>query len=735
MKKRIKKGFTLVELLVVIGILAVLAVVSVVGYFGFIKKANISNDVSLTTQLNTILQANETTDGKNKYPHEAVEELVDGGFDVTKFTPTTEKYNYVYDLSQNRVFLLDESYTVVAPSDLTLSTNKETVFGFASSQEEVTKFNKEGYSVYLKNTYNSDTVNTSKGVDVGENRLSYINYTNSTEFSGEVVLRTNSAYTTLTINDSTSTKINHYGKLGKLVVEECGYECYYESGTTAYAKVTKGMIVAKESGVISVLYATSPAVAAKTDGGEIKAAYCVSTDTNSGDSYTTNSNKKGGNITFEYGTEIDETSIERKGNITVAEETSTDGSFTPSRVDGKIVLNYTQNKGYDDINEAITAAKDGDIIYLFDNITTTGVITINKSIVLDGQGNTITDNSTETNKNGMEDDIVIISVNGITSGVVTIRNINLVADKVQYTGVEVYGINSGNLKSDFTLNIKDVTIDVDNKSTPNSNGGYPIKIHATAKDINVNLHNVETIGWGAIQNISEGVKLVANNCKFDTKNYLDDGNPTNYYSAVVASGYFYAESEKSPTSSNNIFIFNNCKFTATKITKNQQTVVDIRSPYNNKIYFNNCNFKCNEYYYFKVCFAAQAGNNRSEYSYDGTSRIYIDGKDVTYTDDRILNYLDGPDQYEGTYTITFKVNPFEILGDYLADEYEYDKTKESDTGDQNTTTWTFEGYVKKNKVIKKYNYTAKVVEDKSAKTWTLTVTQGSEVAESTTNAS
>ena len=43
MKKQIKKGFTLVELLVVIAILAVLATVSVVGYTSFITKANNSN--------------------------------------------------------------------------------------------------------------------------------------------------------------------------------------------------------------------------------------------------------------------------------------------------------------------------------------------------------------------------------------------------------------------------------------------------------------------------------------------------------------------------------------------------------------------------------------------------------------------------------------------------------------------------------------------------------------------
>ncbi len=271
MKKRSKKGFTLVELLVVIGILAVLAVVSVVGYFGFIKKANISNDVSLTTQLNTILQANETTDGKNKYPHEAVEELVDGGFDVTKFTPTTEKYNYVYDLSQNRVFLLDESYTVVAPSDLTLSTNKETVFGFASSQEEVTKFNNAGYSVYLKNTYNSDSITTCAGVDLGENEsVETINFTSSEK--KDYLFRTNNNVT-LNVNAGNAT-VKHYESAKKVNIEAVAGESYHEFGNVSNIEIKSGRVVIEKEAEVSTVLVTGNDVKVESEvkDVEVKAA-------------------------------------------------------------------------------------------------------------------------------------------------------------------------------------------------------------------------------------------------------------------------------------------------------------------------------------------------------------------------------------------------------------------------------------------------------------------------------
>ncbi|MDY4788918.1 MAG: type II secretion system protein [Bacilli bacterium] len=56
-RKNKKKGFTLVELLVVIAILAILASVSVVGYLGFTQNARESKAVTELTQYKTMLVA------------------------------------------------------------------------------------------------------------------------------------------------------------------------------------------------------------------------------------------------------------------------------------------------------------------------------------------------------------------------------------------------------------------------------------------------------------------------------------------------------------------------------------------------------------------------------------------------------------------------------------------------------------------------------------------------------
>lgn len=56
-KQNKKKGFTLVELLVVIAILAILATVSVVGYTSFIQRANESNAKTEATQIRDVIMA------------------------------------------------------------------------------------------------------------------------------------------------------------------------------------------------------------------------------------------------------------------------------------------------------------------------------------------------------------------------------------------------------------------------------------------------------------------------------------------------------------------------------------------------------------------------------------------------------------------------------------------------------------------------------------------------------
>ncbi len=61
-----RKGFTLVELLVVIAILAILAAVVVVGYTSFIRKANQSNALSELNQIRNVVITSVIVDGEEE---------------------------------------------------------------------------------------------------------------------------------------------------------------------------------------------------------------------------------------------------------------------------------------------------------------------------------------------------------------------------------------------------------------------------------------------------------------------------------------------------------------------------------------------------------------------------------------------------------------------------------------------------------------------------------------------
>ncbi len=107
MNKKTKKGFTLVELLVVIAILAILATVSVVGYTSFINKANISADGQAVKQFNTVLEAEAAlgnkpgTIGEVKNILNESDVNVDGGL-----IPVTKGYAFFWNPNDNKVVLV-----------------------------------------------------------------------------------------------------------------------------------------------------------------------------------------------------------------------------------------------------------------------------------------------------------------------------------------------------------------------------------------------------------------------------------------------------------------------------------------------------------------------------------------------------------------------------------------------------------------------------------------------------
>lgn len=268
MKRR--KGFTLVELVIVIAVIVILAAVLIPTFSGVIEKANNAKDFSLVSEMNKVLALEEATNEKNETMYDAALVLEKYGMDIEKL-PSSKGYIYVWNSKENRVAVLDKDYKLVFPQGEEINdSNKENYFAVAKTEEEINNLYSLGYSVYLKESATVTTVNATQGFDAGKNtKVTAVNYTGGAT-AKSVITRTNLPLDkkgrikdiTLTINAEKDSVI-HYGEATEVVVTAVANESYHEFGKVTTLKVTKGHILAENGAKIGDLVVTSEASSVK----------------------------------------------------------------------------------------------------------------------------------------------------------------------------------------------------------------------------------------------------------------------------------------------------------------------------------------------------------------------------------------------------------------------------------------------------------------------------------------
>ena len=115
MKKTNKRGFTIVELVIVIAVIAILAAVLIPNISRLVKKANESADIQAVRQMNTQLAMNEVTEGKSiTEVHKALSE---GGMTSKDYHPLVSNTYFFWDADENRVLYTDKNYKVLYPEE------------------------------------------------------------------------------------------------------------------------------------------------------------------------------------------------------------------------------------------------------------------------------------------------------------------------------------------------------------------------------------------------------------------------------------------------------------------------------------------------------------------------------------------------------------------------------------------------------------------------------------------
>ena len=106
-KRNNKKGFTIVELVIVIAVIAILAAVLIPTFAGIIRKANISADTQLVKNMNTALAADEAVNGPAEDFNDVIAIVKDAGYVLSAFNPTTEGCYVAWEKETNQLLLVD----------------------------------------------------------------------------------------------------------------------------------------------------------------------------------------------------------------------------------------------------------------------------------------------------------------------------------------------------------------------------------------------------------------------------------------------------------------------------------------------------------------------------------------------------------------------------------------------------------------------------------------------------
>ena len=100
-----RKGFTIVELVIVIAVIAVLAAVLIPTFVSLTRKANLNSDMQAVRQMNLALAAAEATGGKAETIDQAMKIIADAGYDVDAWSPLTSGYQVYWYKAENRCIL------------------------------------------------------------------------------------------------------------------------------------------------------------------------------------------------------------------------------------------------------------------------------------------------------------------------------------------------------------------------------------------------------------------------------------------------------------------------------------------------------------------------------------------------------------------------------------------------------------------------------------------------------
>ena len=197
-QKSIKRGFTILELIIVIAVIAILAAVAIPTFAGVVRKARISAKTQMAKSINTILTVEEITDGRPKSMYDAIKVMSENGFDIGELS-LDDDLLLAWVQGDNRIAVVDDELnSVYTHNGAALPDDKVLIWQVVNEipSESAT-------SIYLADGFAEENISVSVGVDVGDNLdIKSIIYTDDDAETKSILLRANGNATVTDINNN-----------------------------------------------------------------------------------------------------------------------------------------------------------------------------------------------------------------------------------------------------------------------------------------------------------------------------------------------------------------------------------------------------------------------------------------------------------------------------------------------------------------------------------------------------
>lgn len=250
--KNSKKGFTLVELIIVVAVIALLAAVLIPTFSSLISKANQAKDEALVSNLNKAIALSTEKYDTVYDVLGAVKE--NAGFDVAKISASVSEHEILWD-SVNYCFVYKTEKGITGIPDTQTNKDVKDYQYWQFLSKEIPAVENQKYSIYWAGVDLAEA-NVAVGFDAGEAKIEKIIYARAenAEALENVKIRTNGG--TLTVN-AAKDSVDHYNTADKVDITAVASNSYHEYGDVVALVVESGRVVVNEGATIKTVVVTS----------------------------------------------------------------------------------------------------------------------------------------------------------------------------------------------------------------------------------------------------------------------------------------------------------------------------------------------------------------------------------------------------------------------------------------------------------------------------------------------